>query len=256
MKQLPIAIMRLSKAYDRQEFYQSFPHTIVELGDIQGTSCYLDPVAQEEMQRRMEELPLGGIHFLDSGNYHYLTYLWLTKIQEPFSLLVFDHHTDMQPPAFGELLSCGGWIYKALEALPYLEEVVLVGPEEDAFRQTDLSLRKRVRFFGSESLSRSFDPLYEELSRLAGVSSLYISLDKDIFSPQDAVTDWDQGSLTLESFLSLMGHLFSQREKQGLGLLGFDICGDGKDAIGEAARINDRTNAALLRMLGYGEGLG
>ncbi|MBQ1348351.1 MAG: hypothetical protein IIY58_03180 [Aeriscardovia sp.] len=249
---LPITIMSLSKAYDGQEFYRELPHRVLDLRDIQGTSCYLDSEAQEEIVRRMEEVPQGGIHFLDSGNYHYLTYLWLRKVQEPFWLLVFDNHTDMQPPAFGDLLSCGGWTLKALETLPLLEGVVLVGPEEDAFRQTDLSLHRRVRFFGSESLALSFDALYEELMHLSKVPSLYISLDKDIFCLRDAVTDWDQGWLTLEDFLPLLSFLLTEREKQGLGLLGFDICGDGKEALGEDALVNDRTNAALLRTLGYG----
>lgn len=35
----------------------------------------------------------GGIHFLDSGNYHYVTKLWLDQVKEPFDLLVLDHHT-------------------------------------------------------------------------------------------------------------------------------------------------------------------
>ena len=46
-----------------------------------------------------------GIHFLDSGNYHYVSKIWMEKIEEEFELLVLDHHTDMQPPMFGDILS-------------------------------------------------------------------------------------------------------------------------------------------------------
>ncbi len=37
------------------------------------------------------------IHFIDSGNHHYMSKLWTDKITSPFSLVVFDHHPDMQP---------------------------------------------------------------------------------------------------------------------------------------------------------------
>ena len=39
----------------------------------------------------------------------------MEKIDMPFRLILFDNHTDMQPPAFGGLLSCGGWAAEALE---------------------------------------------------------------------------------------------------------------------------------------------
>ena len=51
----------------------------------------------------------------------------MEKIDMPFRLILFDNHTDMQPPAFGGLLSCGGWAAEALEKLPHLQEVILIG---------------------------------------------------------------------------------------------------------------------------------
>lgn len=54
-------------------------------------------------------------------------------MKEPFNLLVFDNHTDMQLPAFGGLLSCGGWIASALEEVEKLQEVWLIGPDEEAY---------------------------------------------------------------------------------------------------------------------------
>lgn len=89
--------------------------TQLDFQDIPGTNCYCDSLAEEEIGKRI--IPFGpeGLHFLDSGNYHYLTKLWLELVKEPFELLVFDHHTDMQCPAFGGILSCGGWIREALE---------------------------------------------------------------------------------------------------------------------------------------------
>ena len=61
-------------------------------------------VMRKQSQRLINEqkiYPTAGIHFIDSGNYHYMTRLWLTRMDQPFCLLVYDNHTDMQPPAFG-----------------------------------------------------------------------------------------------------------------------------------------------------------
>ena len=36
--------------------------------------------------------------------------LWMEKITEPFSLVLFDRHPDTQRPSFGDITSCGGWV--------------------------------------------------------------------------------------------------------------------------------------------------
>ena len=60
---------------------------------------------------------------------------------------MFDNHTDMQPPAFGGLLSCGGWVAEAIEELPLLREVILAGPDENALtRQIPCFAKKSGSF--------------------------------------------------------------------------------------------------------------
>ena len=54
----------------------------------------------QRINKRTKNYPTAGIHFIDSGNYHYMTRLWLTRMDQPFCLLVYDNHTDMQPPGF------------------------------------------------------------------------------------------------------------------------------------------------------------
>ena len=39
-----------------------------------------------EIRKRIQEYSYEGIHFLDSGNYHYLSKFWLEKVQQPFSV--------------------------------------------------------------------------------------------------------------------------------------------------------------------------
>ena len=73
---------------------------------------------------------------MDSGNYHYMSRIGAGRVKEPFNLLVFDNHTDMQLPAFGGLCP-GGWIASALEEVEKLQEVWLIGPDEEAYGQVE-----------------------------------------------------------------------------------------------------------------------
>ncbi|OYX86993.1 MAG: hypothetical protein B7Y71_02055, partial [Xanthobacter sp. 35-67-6] len=50
---------------------------------------------------------------------------------------------------------------------------------------------------------------------------LWITLDKDVLTPDEAVTNWDQGRLTLEQVLCAIGRFATRRP-----ILGMDVCGD------------------------------
>ena len=112
-----IVLMNFTGVIKEQEFYREekiYLGGIVQ-GLYRGAAANCDGEAQEILEKKIADLPVKGIHFVDSGNYHYMSLLWLKKVHTPFRLLVFDNHTDMQPPAFGGLLSCGGWAAEALK---------------------------------------------------------------------------------------------------------------------------------------------
>ena len=122
-----IVIMNFTGAYEKQEFYGDLGAVWLDLRDIQGTNCYCDEEAEAAIKERIRPMGPFGIHFLDSGNYHYVSKIWLDKVEGEFELLVFDHHTDMQMPIFGNILSCGGWIQAALDTNTGLKRVYLAG---------------------------------------------------------------------------------------------------------------------------------
>ncbi|HET9418934.1 MAG TPA: hypothetical protein VFO30_06300, partial [Chthoniobacterales bacterium] len=53
-----------------------------------------------------------------SGDFHYLTALWLRRVRPRVVLVSFDNHPDwdIRPPKW----CCGGWVNRALE-LPHVE---------------------------------------------------------------------------------------------------------------------------------------
>ena len=239
-------IMNFSGIYKNQNFYKNYAEEIfwTELSDLSGCNCYCDAEASDRIRKEIQAFTGNGIHFIDSGNYHYMTRLWLEKLQIPFRLLVFDNHTDMQPPAFGGLLSCGGWIAVSLEELPLLQEVILVGPDEEAYTQVEPDLQQKVFFLSREKLSTMTAEEKEDFfNNLSEDLPLYVSVDKDVLCKGDASTTWSQGDMHLSELMSFL-ELVLERQN----ILGMDVCGEcDMDSCSEDF-LNDHANEAILRL--------
>ena len=146
--------MKMTDAYEHQSFYNNKENIeILDCRDLDGTRCYLDDFSKEELVQRIKDFGYTGIHFIDSGNYHYLSLLWLMKIDQDFNLILFDHHPDNQPPSFGQITSCGGWVLEAEETLSHLKNVFTYGVGEEI-----------------------------PINQIPTDLPLYISIDKDILS--------------------------------------------------------------------------
>ena len=139
-EQTSIVLMNFSGIYEEERFWKERQVSWIDAKDICGTNCYCDDEAIAEINKRTENHSFAGIHFIDSGNYHYMSKLLLGLEKEDLFLAVFDHHTDMQRPAFGGILSCGGWIREALETNENLKHVILVGPPQAAMEETKKEL--------------------------------------------------------------------------------------------------------------------
>lgn len=260
-EQTPIILMNFSGIYKEEEFWKNRQVSWIEVQDICGTNCYCDDDAIAEINKRTESHSVAGIHFIDSGNYHYMTRLWLDRIKEPFCLLVYDNHTDMQPPAFGGILSCGGWIAASLDELENLRHVILVGPDEAAYEQIEERLKERVTFLSRERLQGMSETEISQFLRDTVVSEcgwksqslpLYISIDKDVLCPEDAQTTWSQGDMHLTTLLAGVQTVLESAKETGGVIAGVDICGE---ADAEAMHENEANNFANEKLLGIFDGL-
>ena len=254
-KSIPV-IMDFSGIYQTEEFWKERDVQWIFVSDLTGTNCYCDDEARRLIRERIGMADIHGIHFLDSGNYHYMSAVWLEKIKEPFRLLVLDNHTDMQLPAFGGILSCGGWIADVLENHPYLEEVILIGPDEEAFRQTDDSFKNRTSFYSREQLKNGgMEELSCFLGRIPADLPLYISVDKDVLCPQDADTTWSQGDMRLEELERILKVVYEHFYNKNGEIIGMDICGECDFEHPAGSSINVRANERLLKLYETWSGL-
>ena len=217
----------------------------VELTAVEGTTFVCEDAAADHLRHVIDGLPLSGIHWIDSGDYHYVSLFFLERIREPFTLVMCDHHSDMQESAFGaDLLSCGSWLLQSLKRLPFLEQVILIGPEDDESMQAEESIRERVWWIREEELEESMEKIN---SRICG-KKVYISFDKDILSEDFCDSGWSQGQMTLKTAVE-----FLDRIKEASDVIGIDFCGETPPKDGgfdpEGMRKNRMTNDSLRACL-------
>ena len=281
---MEITVQDFTGVYAEQPFMQGLRNAAKTSKDVRwldctkivGTDCYCDDDAIKEINELIDNAEscnrtesksiieksgnsanVPAIHFFDNGNYHYTD-----RVQEPFTLIVFDHHPDMQPPRFGGILSCGGWVKEVLENNKFVQNIIIIGVKEELVETAceelsqsgESNILDKVTFIRESELN-TLSPqttLSSFVYRLSSPHSLYISIDKDALAPAYAATNWDQGSLTLDALKECISTLAANHK-----ILGIDICGeraqnfegDANHTVQEADSLNDSLNRELVEFL-------
>lgn len=237
-----LILMNFSGIYEEECFYDG-EEIFLDFKEMDGVNGYCAEEAENKIKEKIKSYPLDAVHFLDSGNYHYLSKFWLDRIEVPFDLLVFDNHTDMQAAAFWGLLSCGSWIRETIETNRFLEKVCIIGPGEASFLEVQ-ELKEHFCKITQEELRAEKEDAFLVFLK-SSTRPLYISVDKDVLCMEDARTNWDQGEMRLKKVLEMI-----QKAAENRKILGMDVCGekpsvDGLPVPTEECSINEKTNRAL-----------
>ena len=237
-----IVIMNFSDIYTEETFYKNEKIKWINCTDISGTNCFCDKKASDEICRRIENLPPQGIHFIDSGNYHYVSKFFTDKIKEDFILVVFDHHPDMQPSLFEELLTCGSWVKASIDTNKHLKKVILIGTSDELLNKIDKKYTDKLIEFKESQLEdheawQRFYTMHFDLP-------IYISIDKDVLAPEEDKTNWDQGKATMQELKHLLSILLKHSR-----IIGIDICGECKYSILGMNDDNVRKDNEINRQL-------
>jgi hypothetical protein len=229
--------------------------------------------------------------FYGSGDFHHVSLALVRRMATPFNLLVIDKHPDWMCGI--PFLHCGTWVRHAAR-LRLLRRVYHVGGDLDfdnAWRwlaPTDDLRRGKIAVFPAvrrftrgpwrrirnvslrdggpvtqERVAELLRPFAPALARWP----LYVSLDKDVMTADDAVVNWDSGHLRLTE---VTGVLAAFVEAARGNVIGVDVPGDWSPVrLGgplrrllhwtehpalavdpaEASRTNERTNLVLFQSL-------
>ena len=245
----------------------------MDCSDIEETDMYCSKEAYKRIWEKIKPYGIQGIHYIDSGNYHYISKIITDHIDEPFGLVMYDHHTDMQIPMVPGMMSCGDWAGQALSQNKNLRQLVIVGPPEKDIDQTlesyNGSQSGRLLIFSAEDLHGGL--LENKLKLIRTDLPLYISIDKDVLGTEDCETNWSQGDMSIDGLERLLGvFLGGQGEERNYDacrnderyagdirhsrILGIDICGEIQTDIPvpeylEAEEKNEKVNIELFRFI-------
>ncbi|MCQ2141319.1 MAG: arginase family protein [Bacteroidales bacterium] len=246
-------IVNLSGVYV-DEGLASLGGKVIDFGTLEGTNCYCDAQAAEDIRVGIKDEPVEAVHWIDTGDYHYISRFWLEKAAEqgPFSLVLFDHHPDMQEPTFEGVLSCGSWARDAFTGIENLKQVLMIGINPDLELEILDLVFDGVLSVTTDDLKHTGDAVssdvLEMISLLEPKLPVYFSIDKDVLSQNFASTNWDQGCMTLEQLRTCI-----ERVAVSHHVIGADICGGltrekgGTDADFEK---NQKVNAFLYDLFG------
>ena len=178
---------------------------------------------------------------LGSGDFHHLTLALLQQHQTPLTLVLFDNHPDwMRPP---HQYHCGTWVYAAAR-LPQVARIVIVGLENGdlcgkKFQDGDvesyinqkivllpytaveanISAERTVTL--QSQLKTSLKAGVQEILKHISTQNVYVSVDKDCLRIEDAITNWEQGTLPLETVAACIAAI-----RENHAIVGADTVGD------------------------------
>ncbi|KQV65196.1 hypothetical protein [Rhizobium sp. Root1220] len=194
--------------------------------------------------------------FLGSGDFHHVSALLLERAlarhPAPTTLIHFDNHPDWV--RFEDGMHCGSWINRALDN-QNVRKVITLGVCSDDLcsperKGGNLKLLSEGRLelypyahppsrvaadYGCGASHRqdagalhwrSIANLGEQnfigwfLDRIE-TEAVYVTIDKDVLAPEDAVTNWDQGRMRLPYVLTLISEIGRRCR-----IVGADVTGD------------------------------
>lgn len=269
-----ITVLNFDGTLELQKRYVHVPCNWINLKDIQGTKLFCTEKSFYEIAYKLQGLTKCGVYLIGSGDFHYVSYILLANIDQPFTLLLFDNHSDLITSTRWSPLSCSSWVARSLELLPNLKKVIIIGARPDTFCNVDPDLLYKViyipyypvdrnqygDYFCFSSFISRYKPIVEQgmqaaildLLSVIPTEAVYISIDKDVLDKKYAVTNWDQGEMVIDDLLIALREILKAKKVCGL-----DICGEMpvdpvamlRSSYQEAVKKNAMANLKILRTI-------
>lgn len=238
-------VLNFDDTYVEQPFLRGSDMEWIDLRNINGTNLMCEKETLFKIQAKLQARNEKGITFFGSGNYHYVTYLLLKEIQTPFHLVLFDHHSDMLPSLDALLISCGSWVLDSLNHIPLLQKVFLIGAHEKWKKYIPEKYNDKVHVY-SDSEIMDWKTFFWELKAYP----VYISIDKDVLHPLEAMTAWDHGHVKLKELVEVMIEISTKSRIIGIDVGGeypYRLTDSYSYHVREAIRKNEFANQVIFK---------
>ena len=209
------------------------------------------------IQQRIRNSSKDAITFIGSGDFHHISEILISQFSEPIVVISFDFHPDwvVLPPRFG----CGSWISEVLKK-ENIAKCVLLGvssndisdphirdgdlnsladdrleiypythsPTKAYFKSIPKNVSLKVeeglffkKIYWNELKNRNPVDLMQDILKRVLTNKVYISIDKDCLKADFALTNWEEGLMSLDELLLMLKIIKENKE-----IVGLDITGD------------------------------
>jgi len=279
---------------------------VIDLKDLGPRARFwMDRSVRRQIERRIPAQIKNAVTFLGSGDFHHVTDILIGRHDEPVSVIDFDFHSDWDTAL--PLLHCGSWVTRAMKN-PNVLKLIMIGassremspfslqtgdlgslrndrieiypylrkPATVFFRDVppNISVKTKkypffTRVYWNELRNKDLVEFFLHVIRRLPTKKVYITIDKDCLGKDDALTNWDQGILSLGDLLIMLKLI-----KENLDIVGMDITGDysairvegvfkdmvsrldhprkveaGTLSASSVTAVNERTNLKILDMI-------
>lgn len=239
--------------------YTNLPYSaeIIDLKDIAPSCRYLaTKKTLERIRERLKHSLHNAITLYGSGDFHHISNLLISGFTNPLGVIVFDFHPDWDGMSVG--ISCGSWIAQASRA-KNIQKMLLLGPSSNDLSAFGLATaylkslegakleifpydkkpsRTYFRYlkdsacftakrdilgttlYWSNLKEKSVDFIRELVKRMP-VDDIYVSIDKDCLSRAHALTNWEEGLMSIGWLLNALSVI-----KEEKNVVGMDITGE------------------------------
>ena len=218
---------------------------------------WINMKTKKEIEERVSGSLQNAVTFLGSGDFHHISSLLINQLGQPVSVIIFDFHPDMDtlPPHMG----CGSWVNQILrnknvakcilagvssddissghlqnvnlsyfkdnrvEIYPYRHE-----PSNVFLKRVPDNISIRVKrnplfstIYWNELEGRNLGEFFLSVLKRIPTKQVYISIDKDCLNKENALTNWEEGYLSLEELMLMLKLI-----KENFDIAGADITGE------------------------------
>lgn len=254
-----IRILNLDDSLIRQQkLISQYKCEIIDLSYLGPRArLWMDKKTMKDIEGRIQGSLKSSITFLGSGDFHHISHILINQFEQPLSLIIFDFHPDWDtlPPRFG----CGSWLTQTLKNKNILK-CILIGvsssdisswwvesgnldslksdrleiypyshrPSLAFFKDVPANISLKIekgffynKIYWNELKGKDLTEFFLSLLKRIPTEQVYISIDKDCLKKEYALTNWEEGHMSLEEFLLMLKLI-----KENLDIIGMDITGD------------------------------
>ncbi len=290
----------------QQSLISRYETEVIDLKDLGPKArIWLNKKTEKEIKSRIQGSARNAVTFLGSGDFHQVSHILINQFDEPICVILFDFHPDWDilPPRLG----CGSWLTQSLKNKNVLKFVLigvsskdlsspwiqtgnlksLVGNRLEIYPyshrpsfiflkgipdNSSIKTRKTLslnKIYWNELKGKDLINLFLPLLKRLPTQKVYLSIDKDCLRNEYALTNWEEGGLSLEKLRWMLKLIMDHVEIVGMDIVGdyseISVKGNLKKWISYwdhprdlktkylsdafVNEINERTNLSLLELL-------